>query len=182
MAAGKTTVGRALAHRMGRQFVDLDELVLERTGRTAGAIIRADGEAAFRRLEAEITGHLAGRSGLVLAPGGGWGANPELARMLGPDTVRVWLRLSAAEAVRRAIASGEDRPLLDPAESPGDDPGADRGEDRGEEADLVRRAERLLQQRESAYAEAELVVDVGGKEPAEVADEIVRRLNDLGGR
>jgi shikimate kinase len=178
MAAGKTTVGRALAHRMGREFVDLDELILERTGRNAGAIIRADGEAAFRRLEADITGGLAGRSGLVLAPGGGWGANPELARMLGPDTVRIWLRLSAAEAVRRAIASGEDRPLLDPAEGPGEDP----GQDPGGEADLVRRAERLLQQREPAYAEAELVVDVGGREPAEVADEIVRRLNDLGGR
>jgi shikimate kinase len=174
MAAGKTTVGRALASRMGREFVDLDELILERTGRTAGAIIRADGEAAFRRLEADITADLAGRSGLVLAPGGGWGANPELARMLGPDTVRIWLRLSAAEAVRRAMASGGDRPLLDPGEGPGDDP--------AKEADLVRRAERLLQQREPAYAEAELVVDVGGREPAEVADEIVRRLNDLGGR
>lgn len=160
MAAGKTTVGRILADRLGREFVDFDELILRRTGRTAGAIIRADGEAAFRDMEAEITAELAGRRDLVLAPGGGWGARPELAGLLGPGAIRVWLRIPVADAVRRAAAAGEDRPLLDPD-----------GEDQG-----VRRAERLLQEREPFYAAAEIVVDVEGKEPAAVVEEIVRRL------
>jgi shikimate kinase len=164
MAAGKSTVGRILAHRLGRQFVDLDELVLERTGRTAAAIIRADGDAAFRRLEAGITAELAGQPGLVLASGGGWGANPELARTLGPDTFRIWLRISPGEAVRRAGTSDEDRPLL----------GAGGG--LAEEEEVIRRAERLLRQREPYYAAAEMTVDVARKAPADVVEEIVRRL------
>jgi shikimate kinase len=164
MAAGKSTVGRILAHRLGRQFVDLDELILERTGRTAAAIIRADGEAAFRRLEAGVTAELAGHRGLVLASGGGWGANPELARTLGPDTFRIWLRIPAGEAVRRAGTSDEDRPLLGAGEGP------------AEEEEVIRRAERLLRQREPFYAAAEMTVDVAGKAPADVVEEIVRRL------
>lgn len=160
MAAGKTTVGRILADRIGRDFIDLDELILRRTGRTAGAIIRSDGETAFRDVEAKITAELAGRPDLVVATGGGWGARPELAGLLGPGAIRVWLRIPAAEAVRRAAAAGEDRPLLDP--------------DGPEEA--VRRAERLLEQREPFYAAAEIVVDVEGKEPAVVVEEIVRGL------
>jgi shikimate kinase len=164
MAAGKSTVGRILARRLGREFVDLDERVVERTGRSAATIIREEGEASFRRLEARLTAELAGRGDLVLAPGGGWGATPELAGVLGPDTFRIWLRIPAAEAVRRAVASDQDRPLLEAGEGRAD----------GEEA--VRRAERLLQEREPFYAAAEMTVDVEGKAPADVVDEIVRRF------
>jgi shikimate kinase len=164
MAAGKSTVGRILARRLGREFVDLDEWVVERTGRTAAAIIRGEGEASFRHLEARLTAELAGRGGLVLAPGGGWGATPGLADLLGSDTFRIWLRIPAAEAVRRAVASGQDRPLLEAGEGPAG----------GEDA--VRRAERLLQEREPLYAAAEMIVDVEGKAPADVVEEIVRRF------
>lgn len=166
MAAGKTTVGRLLAERLGWDFVDLDGVVRQRTGQTSGTLIREQGETALRTLEATLTAELAGSRRIVFAPGGGWGAQPELATSLGPGTVRVWLRLSAAEAVRRAELDAVDRPLLGESDDP---------------ADRQRRAESLLRARSPLYAAAELVVDVDGKEPDAVVDEILDRLETMQG-
>ncbi|MBW3554965.1 MAG: shikimate kinase [Gemmatimonadetes bacterium] len=164
MAAGKSVVGRELARRLGWRLVDLDERIAERAGRSAGQLIREEGEAAFRALEREATAELAGAERVVLAPGGGWGTRPELTRLLGDGTVRVWLRISAAEAVTRAEAERVDRPLLGPR------------------AGRLERSESLLRERSRFYQLAELVVEVEGRTPAELADEIVRRLDlDSGG-
>ncbi|MFO7894065.1 MAG: shikimate kinase [Longimicrobiales bacterium] len=158
MAAGKSTVGRILAERLEWEFVDFDRAIADRAGRPPGAIIREDGEAAFRRLEAQVTEALAGRREVVLAPGGGWATGPGRAESLGHGTVLVWLRLSAEEAVRRAEAEEADRPLLGPPEG------------------RVERMTELLRRRTKGYAAAEVTVDVEEKRPEEVADEIVRRL------
>ena len=163
MAAGKTTVGRILADRLGWTFVDFDERIRARVGRSPGDIIRQDGEAAFRSREAQLTADLAGRKRLVLAPGGGWGADPRRADALGPGAVRVWLRITAEEAVRRADAEGVDRPLL------------------GEGPDRVARARDLLVERASGYAAAEIVLDVDGRSPEVVTEEIFRRLEAYSG-
>jgi shikimate kinase len=158
MAAGKTTVGRMLADRLGWTFVDFDDEIRTRTGSDAGTIIRTRGEPELRALEAELTGAFAGVDGVVLAPGGGWVTQPGLSVRLGPGTVRVWLRVSPSEAVRRAEAEGLDRPLLGPP------------------AGRLERAAELARRREPLYAVAELTVDVDGKAPAAVAEEIVHRL------
>lgn len=165
MAAGKTVVGRILAGRLGWEFVDLDDAITERAGRSPGAIIREDGEAAFRALEAQLTEAVASRRHVVLAPGGGWVTQPELAASLGAGTVRVWLRVSPGEAVRRAVADGTDRPLL------------------GAPADRVGRAARLLREREPYYRRSELDVDTDELSPEAVAGEILKRLGlATGGR
>ncbi len=158
MAAGKTTVGRRLADRLDWAFVDLDGLIEERTGRTPGRLIREDGEAAFRRLEAELTDELSGRTRVVLAPGGGWVTRPELAERLGPGTVRVWLRVSPAEAVQRAESDPVDRPLL------------------GRRDGRLERATALLAAREPYYRRAEITMDVDDKAPSRVVEEILDRL------
>ncbi|MEJ2503697.1 MAG: shikimate kinase [Gemmatimonadota bacterium] len=158
MASGKSTVGRLLARRLGWSFLDFDETIRDRTGRDAGTLIRTRGEAAFRALEAELTHEAAGLTAVVLAPGGGWVTQPGLADLLGPGTVRVWLRVSAAEAVRRADAEGRDRPLLGPA------------------AGRLERAAELIRRREPLYSAAELAVDVDGKDPEAVVEAIVRGL------
>lgn len=165
MAAGKTTVGELLADRIGWRFIDFDREIGERTGLSAGRLIRERGEAALRDLEAELTAEIAGVGEVVLAPGGGWVTRPELAARLGSGTVMVWLRIGVDEAVRRAADQAEaavgdriDRPLLGP-------PNGRR-----------ERARELLESREPLYARAEVVVDVEDREPDVVVNEIVRRL------
>ena len=163
MAAGKTTVGRILADRLGWAFADFDDAVAERAGRPTGAVIRDRGEAAFRALEAEVTRELAGRQHVVLAPGGGWAVQPSLMESLGPRTALVWLRVTPEEAVRRAEAEGTDRPLLGPPDG------------------RVERMARLLRSREPRYRAADVVVDVDDREPPEVAEAILRRLESTAG-
>lgn len=159
MAAGKSTVGPLLADRLGWRFVDFDRRIEQRTGLTPGEVIRERGEPAFRQLEEAVTEEVAGVEGVVLAPGGGWVTRPELVDRLGAGTVRVWLRVSAPEAIRRAEAVETDRPLLGP-------PGG-----------RARRVAELLRSREPLYAGAELVVDVDDAEPEVVVTEILRRLD-----
>ena len=72
MAAGKSTVGRILADRLGWAFVDFDDEIEERTGLAVRDFFRIYGEQAFRELEAELTEELADAEHVVLAPGGGW--------------------------------------------------------------------------------------------------------------
>lgn len=159
MAAGKSTVGPLLARGLGAGFVDLDAEVERRAGRSVAEIFRTGGEARFRELEAEATRNLDPGPGVVVAAGGGWMARPEL-RDRWPGAVRVWLRVGAAEVLRRVERIGE-RPLLD----------------RGDPAAGVRR---LLAAREPDYRRAEIHVGTDGRTPEEVARE-VRRALEAGG-
>ncbi len=161
MAAGKSTVGARLAERLGGRFVDLDDLIEARAGRTIAEIFAAEGEAAFRRLEAEATADLAAaaaRGLLVIAPGGGWVAEPGLLDTVREGSVVVWLRVSAEEAVRRAASSGVTRPLLDAA-------------------DPLRAARALLAAREAEYRKADFAVETDGRDVVEVVTDVVARLD-----
>ena len=71
MGAGKSVCGRLLARRLGRCFVETDDMIVSRDGRAIPDIFRAEGEEAFRRLEGEVLGALALKSGDVIATGGG---------------------------------------------------------------------------------------------------------------
>ncbi|HKJ91567.1 MAG TPA: shikimate kinase [Longimicrobiales bacterium] len=161
MAAGKSTVGRLLAQRLGWRFVDFDTEIEASAGRSIERIFAEEGEAAFRALEAELTRHVAEEHDAVLAPGGGWITQPALVRRLRDGSRMVWLRVSAQEAVRRAAADPIVRPLLE-----ADDPLAE--------------ARRLLAAREPQYARADWIVDVDGRTPTDVAREISERLEQGG--
>lgn len=153
MAAGKSTTGRRLARRVGYVFVDLDEEVERRAGRTIPEIFREDGEPAFRHLEAEVTRELdavPGEAGLVVAAGGGWMARPELRDRWGDEAVRVWLRARPETVLARVGDDVASRPMLDP-----DDPEASVRE--------------LQARRRDDYARAELAVDTDDLSPGEVA-------------
>src|SRR5690349_8627817 len=111
--AGKTAVGRHLAERLARDFVDFDAELERRAGRTIGEIFATDGEPAFRTAEAALAGELAGgESPLVLAPGGGCLANPAAAATLRPTGRIIYLRVSAESAVRRMGPEVARRPLV----------------------------------------------------------------------
>lgn len=144
MCSGKSAVGAAVAELLGWAHIDLDREIEREAGRPVREIFAAEGEAAFRRMEAEATRRMAGRTRIVLSPGGGWITNPHLLDSLGPGTLCVWLQVSPEEAVRRSAAAPGERPLL-----AGPDPlGAVR---------------RLLAERERFYARAHLVLPTDGR-------------------
>jgi shikimate kinase len=160
MAAGKSTVGPLLARALGWRFRDLDVEIERHTGATVPELFRTRGERAFRALEQELTAGLLQESGTVIAPGGGWAASAGALEQLPGGVCAVWLRVSAEEAVRRALASGQERPLL-----AGRDP--------------LRIARDLLGAREASYARAAVHVDVDGRTPQEVAAAIIVRLEGM---
>jgi len=123
MGSGKTTVGRALAERLGWQFLDLDAEIERRDGRSVPQVFAESGEAHFRHLETAALAALLGQRQVVLALGGG--APEELGNRLlleqTPRTAVVYLAASLETLIARceqedALAGTAGRPLLAEAE------------------------------------------------------------------
>ena len=91
MGSGKTTVGGLLARRLRRPFLDTDALIEEREGRSIPDIFARDGEEAFRTLELEVSRELSGKSGLVIACGGGLPTRDGAIRALKENGLVFWL-------------------------------------------------------------------------------------------
>lgn len=155
MASGKTSVGSRLAERLGWEFVDADEEVEARTGRSVEALFRERGESGFREVEGRVTAELLAGHRRVVATGGGWPAAVE-GRLdaLPPDVLSVWLRVPAETAVERAAREARSRPLLAV-----DDPTA--------------RARALLEERNPAYARAWVHLDASRASPDALVAAIV---------
>ena len=157
MGVGKTTVGRALARRLGIPYLDSDEQVQRRTGRTVPELFAERGEAAFRAEEKRALAQaVTSDAPVVVAVAGGAVLDPDNRRRLRDAGTVVWLRADVATLAGR-VGDGTGRPLL------GDDPRA--------------ALTRLYDRRRPLYAElADLVVDVGHLTPAEAVDRIVAAL------
>jgi 3-dehydroquinate synthase len=113
--AGKTCVGRALAERWQRTFVDLDALIEAHAGRTVVEIFAQDGEAAFRTLEAATLAEALLIDGAVIATGGGAVLDADSRRRLRESAVVVHLHADVADQLAR-LAGARDRPLLERAD------------------------------------------------------------------
>jgi shikimate kinase len=111
MGAGKTTVGRQLARRLGRDFLDSDHEIVERTGVPVSTIFEIEGEEGFRRRERQAIAELAAMPGIVLATGGGAVLNPENRRNLRDTGWVVYLNVPPALLYERT-RHDRNRPLL----------------------------------------------------------------------
>jgi shikimate kinase len=115
MGTGKTTVGRRIAERLGRPFLDSDEMIEARTGKTVREIFESDGEPAFRVLESAVLREaLTGSAPAVIAAAGGSVVDPENRAAMRESAHVVWLRADPtvlAARVAETAKSGH-RPLL----------------------------------------------------------------------
>lgn len=161
--AGKTTVGRILALRLGVPFFDTDELVADSAGVPIDELMVDFGEQRFRVLEAEACqSALDTRAGVIALGGGALDASPDVAGRLRAGRLRagspsvVWLRVGAATAAARMGLHAPRQVLL--------------GNVRGTWA-------QQLAHRDAGYAAvADLVIDADDAEPAQVADEVLASL------
>ena len=157
MGAGKSACGRLLARRLGRCFVETDDMIVGRDGRPIPEIFRQDGEETFRRLEAEAVQALGLKSDDVIATGGGLPCREGRMDALRELGTVVWLRGDLAELLARAGRSGA-RPMLNsrtPAE-----------------------IEALYRSREPYYARAHLTVDTVGLGIDQVVGRLLATLRD----
>ncbi len=111
MGAGKTTVGRQLARRLGRPFFDSDHEIVERTGVLIPTIFEIEGEEGFRRRESQTIAELSGVDNIVLATGGGAVLNPENRRILHETGWCVYLNVPPVLLYERT-KHDRNRPLL----------------------------------------------------------------------
>lgn len=111
MGSGKTTVGRILAQRLGRRFVDTDDEIVTRMGASIPEIFARFGEEEFRRVEAQVCQELSAQPDpLVIALGGGALLNAETRQRLEERAVIFSLACELEEILRR-LGKGEERPL-----------------------------------------------------------------------
>jgi shikimate kinase len=139
--AGKTTVGRAVAERLGRAFLDFDDEIQRREGMPIAEIFGSKGEPHFRKLERRITEELATTSGMIVSPGGGWISNPQVVDLVRPPARIVYLRLRPETALARLGAERTTRPLL-------------------MRADPLAELKQLLRERSPAYERADATINV----------------------
>ncbi|MBP7688779.1 MAG: shikimate kinase, partial [Thermoflexales bacterium] len=111
MGTGKTTVGRAIAERLKRPFVDTDAWIEERAGKSVAAIFAEDGEDRFRAWEAEACAAFSEPQGLIIATGG-WALGPQQNHELMEQGGRIICLTATPEKIIERLGAATDRPLL----------------------------------------------------------------------
>ncbi len=154
MAAGKSAVGRNLAKRLGRRFVDLDRLVEKTVGLKVRQIFEQKGEAYFRQLEKQMLAEILRQDGQVIATGGGVVLDNDNLELLRARSLLIGLNASTATILKR-VGHGIKRPLLN---------GSDRRE----------QIEALLKSRAARYAQAHLTIDTDELTLNQVVDKILQ--------
>ena len=156
MGAGKSSIGRRLALRLGIPFVDADVEIEKAAGMTINDIFAVRGEAEFRAGEARVILRLLESGPQVLATGGGAFTNPDTRTAIGAKGISVWLK-AEFDVLMKRIKRRHDRPLLKTA-----DPGAT--------------LRKLMEERDPVYALADLTVQSREVMHEKIVDEIVSAL------
>lgn len=157
MGAGKTTIGRALAKKLNKRFVDSDHEIEARTGASIPLIFEIEGEASFRHRESEVIRDLTAQEDIVLATGGGAVLKPENREYLKTRGTVIYLRASVNSIMQRT-SHDKNRPLL-------------------RTADPRQRIEQLARERDPLYLEvADFVVETGRPNIQSLVQTIVAQL------
>ena len=151
--AGKSTVGKAVAERLGRTFLDLDLELERREGATIAAIFAEKGEHHFRNLELALTEELRLLGNMILAPGGGWIANSQAVALLKPPGRMIYLQVRPEIALRRMGPDAASRPLL-------------------ARPDPLGELKRLLAARQALYATADHTINTELLKTQQVIDQV----------
>jgi len=160
--SGKTTVGKILAPKMGREFIEMDELITRKAGLSISEIVEKYGWEKFREIEEEITSEVAGRVNIINASGGGVVTREKNIATLKKKGVMVWLQAGVDTLVRRIGEDSERPPLVE-------------GRGRREAMELT------LKERKPLYQQAaDLAINTENKTPEEVAEAIINLLTIRG--
>lgn len=160
MGTGKSTVGRLVAAKLQREFIDMDTLIEQREGRAITQIFAESGEPYFRQLEANLCRELAAQSELVIATGGG-ALVPEANLRVMEESGLVICLDCEPDTLWQRIGQSKNRPML-----------ADQDEER------FARLQTLLEQRAPAYTRIEHHLDVTYLTLEEAAKRIYEWAND----
>lgn len=158
MGTGKTTVGRLLAARLDRPFIDMDDQLQTHFGKPIREVFAQEGEAHFRTAEAQLCAQLAQQAGLVISTGGGALVSADNRTTLGATGVLLCLTANMDEILRRVAATGE-RPLLNVPEM-----------------EQRQRIQELLNSRRTAYGAIPHQIDTSGYSPEALVEQIVETL------
>jgi shikimate kinase len=158
--SGKTTIGRAAAKLLGWPFIDFDTEIEHRQHASVQQIFERQGEAAFRRMEQELTREVVTCSGTMMSAGGGWVTNPESVALLRTTGRIIYLRVAPATIAARLASSRVRRPLL-------------------EVADPLGTLERLYAERRPLYEAADLTLDAEVVDRKELIEQVRRYAASL---
>jgi len=154
--SGKTTVGKLLAKRLGKQFIEMDELIVQKAGHSIPDIVKRYGWEKFRDIEEEVTREVAAQDNVVNATGGGVVTREKNIQELKKKGKLVWLKASPDTLLRR-IGDDQYRPSLT-GRSPRED------------------LEAVLAERTPIYERvADFIMDTEDKKPEEVAAAIAKQ-------
>ena len=157
MGTGKSTIGRNLAEKLRRRYIDTDKEIEELTGKTVARLINEQGMIRFRSEEAVLIKKLSSRQGLVIATGGGALLNPENQRLLKENGVLIGLSASPEVIYNRVKIKKKDRPLL-------------------AKGDLKEQITKLMEERREIYQVADFTIDTGANNVEETVKAITAWL------
>jgi shikimate kinase len=159
MGAGKSNIGRRLAHKLGVPFVDADDEIAKAAGCSIPDIFAIYGEAVFRDGERRVIARLLDQPAHVLATGGGAFMDKAVRDKVREKGISVWLRADLDTLVHRVSRKAEERPLLS-------------GRDPREVLST------LIEERYPVYAEADIVVDSAKESPEVTVGRVIAALKD----
>lgn len=157
MAAGKSTIGKKLARKLGVKFYDIDDIVVSKHGPVSD-IFYAQGEAQFRRYEYQAIAEVLEQDPGVIALGGGAVTYDESLKLLKKRTYRVFVKVPPEQILGRLRRSKNVRPLLGPTPS-------------------LSRIKELYAQRMPRYSHADYVVEAEDMSTAQIVDDVVQWLH-----